>query len=278
MKSLRTWIQIAFTAISNGYIKGFTGKGLYQGNLKQLCLPGLNCYSCPGALGSCPIGALQAVITTRQFDFSFYVVGFLLAVGALIGRIVCGFLCPFGLVQDLLYKIPSRKVKRLPFHNAFRFLPYCILLVFVFLLPLIYVNFIGQSDPWFCKVLCPSGTLMAGIPQLLINPDLSTAAGGLFFLKVTILLVIIALSIPLCRPFCRYLCPLGAIYGMFNPISLYKHKYIASACTRCGACQKACPVGLDPTTQTNSPQCIRCRECIHACKDRALLPTFAKKD
>jgi len=274
MKNGRLGIQIAFTALTNGYIKGFMGKGLYQGPLKQICLPGLNCYSCPGALGACPIGALQAVISSRQFDFSFYAVGFLIAVGALGGRLACGFLCPFGLAQDLLYKMKLKKVKTPHFEKGPDILRYLVLLFLVVLLPLFAVNIVGQGDPWFCKYLCPSGTLMAAIPQLVINPSLFSAAGALFILKAVLLLAIIFLSIRIYRPFCRYLCPLGAIYGLFNPIALYHFNHIESACTHCGLCKEACPMGLDPACTPNSLKCVRCGACTRACKEKALLPAF----
>ena len=91
------------------YAVGFINGKIYDGSLKKLCLPGLNCYSCPGALGSCPIGSLQAVLGSRNFQFSFYIFGFLMLMGAVFGRFVCGWMCPFGLVQDLLYKIPFIK-------------------------------------------------------------------------------------------------------------------------------------------------------------------------
>ena len=113
-KGIRLWVQILFAALTNGYVNGFIQSKIYTGPTKALCVPGLNCYSCPGALGACPIGSLQAVIGSRNYQFSFYIIGFLMAVGALIGRVVCGFLCPFGLVQDLLHKIPVPKIKKLP--------------------------------------------------------------------------------------------------------------------------------------------------------------------
>ncbi len=113
--SLRLWVQICFTALTNGYATGFAKGKIYTGPGKKFCLPGLNCYSCPGALGSCPIDSLQAVLGDRNYNFAFYVIGFLILVGALAGRFVCGWLCPFGLVQNLLYKIPfPKKLKKLP--------------------------------------------------------------------------------------------------------------------------------------------------------------------
>ena len=120
-RNVRTVVQLCWMALTNGYAAGFAKGTIYKGELKRVCVPGLNCYSCPGALGSCPIGSLQAVLGDRNHWFSFYVVGFLLFFGAVLGRFVCGWLCPFGLVQDLLHKIPfPKKLKRLPGDAAWR--------------------------------------------------------------------------------------------------------------------------------------------------------------
>lgn len=156
----RLCVQIAAAALTNGYLLGFIKGRIYTGRLKQLCVPGLNCYSCPGALGSCPIGALQAVLGDRKYKFAFYVVGFLLMVGAVCGRFVCGWLCPFGLMQDLLHKIPfPKKWRKLPGDRWLKCLKYVLLAGFVILLPLFAVDIVGQGSPWFCKLVCPAGTL-----------------------------------------------------------------------------------------------------------------------
>lgn len=164
-KHLRLWVQVLFTALTNGYVIGFTEGKIYRGTSKKLCVPGLNCYSCPGAIGSCPIGSLQAVIGSKNYKFSFYVIGFLMIFGSLMGRFVCGWLCPFGLVQDLLHKIPFvKKIKKVPFDRYLRYLKYVILVVFVIAMPLLLVGESGYGSPWFCKLICPSGTLLGGIP------------------------------------------------------------------------------------------------------------------
>lgn len=273
--SPRLMIQLAFTALTNGYIVGFAKGKIYQGPTKQFCVPGLNCYSCPGALGACPIGSLQAVLASRDFSFSFYVLGFLMAVGALCGRLVCGFLCPFGLVQDLLHKIPlpkGWKLRRLPGERWLTYLKYAVLLVFVVLLPSLAVNIIGQGDPWFCKYICPSGTLMGGIPLVVLGEEFRDAAGGLFQWKVILLVAVVGLSVIYYRPFCRFICPLGAIYGIANPISLYRYQVITERCTHCGACARGCKLGIDPVKTPNSPECIRCGACVRACPQHAILP------
>lgn len=273
--SLRMWVQICFTALTNGYATGFAKGKIFNGPTKHLCLPGLNCYSCPGALGACPIGSLQAVLSDRNYSFSFYVVGFLLIVGALAGRFVCGWLCPFGLVQDLLYKIPfPKKLRKLPGEKFLRLTKYVILLGFVIILPLTVLDIVGQGSPWFCKYICPSGTLFAGIPLIATNPPLQAVLGWLFTWKTAILAVLIILSLLVFRPFCRYLCPLGAIYGLFNPIALCRYKVNEEKCTKCGLCQKACPMDIPTYISPNSPECVRCGKCKKACPHSAICNTL----
>lgn len=263
---IRLGVQIAFTALSNGYLVGFTRGRIFTGASKAYCVPGLNCYSCPGALGACPIGALQAVLGSRDYHISFFVLGFFMVIGAFFGRIVCGFLCPFGLVQDLLHKIPIPwKRRRLPGETWLRKLKYIVLAVFVIALPLLVVDVVGQGQPWFCKYICPSGTLTAGIPLVLLNEGLRSAIGPLFTWKVLVLAVVVILSMVIHRPFCRYLCPLGAVYGLFNPISLYRFEVDKEACIGCKVCQKACPMDIPVYETPNSPECIRCGACKAAC-------------
>lgn len=268
---LRLFVQLCFTALTNGYAAGFANTTIYAGDLKHFCVPGLSCYSCPGAFGACPLGSLQAVLGSRNFNFSFYIVGFLMAVGALMGRFVCGWLCPFGLVQDLLYRIPFvKKFRRLPGDRWLRYLKYVILVGFVIVLPMTVVDIIGQGSPWFCKYICPSGTLMAGIPLVAGDPGLQEAAGGLFLWKVAVLAVLVLLSVVVYRPFCRYLCPLGAMYGVFNPVSLCRLQVDRDICTKCGVCQKTCGMDIPVWEKPASVECIRCGDCVKACPHGAI--------
>lgn len=268
---IRTLVQLLFAALTNGYAAGFAKGSIYKGESKLLCVPGLNCYSCPGALGSCPIGSFQAVITSRTNKFTFYVIGFFLLFGALFGRLVCGWLCPFGLVQDLLHKIPfPKKLHRLPGDRFLKYLKYLILVGFVIVLPLTVLDLVGQGQPWFCKYICPSGTLFAGIPLIASNPPLRAALGWLFTWKAAILVGLLILSMAVYRPFCRYLCPLGAIYGWFNPIALYRFRIDTAKCTQCGACQRACKLDIPVWETPNSAECIRCGDCRRACPHGAV--------
>ena len=182
------------------------------------------------------------------------------------GRLVCGWLCPFGLVQDLLHKIPfPKKLRRLPGDRVLKWLTYFILVGFVIVLPLTILDIVGQGQPWFCEYICPSGTLFAGIPLIASNPPLRAALGWLFTWKAAILVVLLVLSVIVYRPFCRYLCPLGAIYGLFNPIALYRFHIDEDKCTKCGACQHACKLDIPVWQKPNSTECIRCDDCRRAC-------------
>ena len=160
LSRLRGWIQAGAALLTNLHLPNFLKGGLYQGAGKTVCVPGLNCYSCPAASGACPIGAFQAVVGSSKFSFSYYITGFLILLGVLLGRFICGFLCPFGWFQELLHKIPTKKLstKKL---KPLTYLKYAVLLVMVFLLPAFLVNDVGMGDPFFCKWLCPLGAFYA---------------------------------------------------------------------------------------------------------------------
>ncbi len=273
----RLMVQLGFTLVSNGNLRGFYEGTIYRGNAKTVCVPGLNCYSCPGALGACPLGSLQGMLGEPRVRFPFYVLGLLFVFGALLGRFVCGWLCPFGLIQDLLYKIPFfKKIKKLPGDRWLKYLKYALLALLVIVLPLAARGDFGVGTPWFCKLVCPSGTLLAGIPLVLRNPALAASIGVLFWWKVGLLALIVLLSLLVWRPFCRYLCPLGAIYGCFNPVAAVRLRVVQSRCTACGACKAACKMDLAAYKTPNSPECVRCGACLRACPHGALTTTLRR--
>lgn len=263
--------QALWALLTNSYLIGFAQGKIYRGKLKNLCVPGLNCYSCPGAVGACPIGAMQAVIGSWNFKFAFYAAGFLVFVGALMGRFVCGWLCPFGLIQDLLHKLPfPQKIGAFKGDRLLRKLKYLILLVFVILLPMFLVDIMGQGAPYFCKLICPAGTLEGGIPLALLNKSMRNALGWLYAWKNVLLLVTVILSMIIYRPFCKYICPLGAVYSVFNPISVFRYRVDKEKCMDCGACAKVCKMQADPAKNANHPECIRCGACKKACPVKAI--------
>ena len=265
----RGWIQAGATLLTNIHLPNFLKGGLYQGKGKAVCVPGLNCYSCPAASGACPIGSFQAVVGSSKFRFSYYITGFLILLGVLLGRVICGFLCPFGWFQELLHKIPTKKLstKKL---KPLTYLKYVVLLVMVVLLPVLVTNQLGMGDPFFCKYLCPQGVLEGAIPLSLANAGIRAALGSLFTWKFIVLLMVVVLSIVFYRPFCKWLCPLGAFYALLNKVSLFQMQVDQSKCVSCGKCAKVCKMDVDVTKSPNHTECIRCGMCIRACPTEAV--------
>ena len=265
----RGWIQAGATLLTNIHLPNFLKGGLYQGAGKAVCVPGLNCYSCPAASGACPIGSFQAVVGSSKFRFSYYITGFLILLGVLLGRVICGFLCPFGWFQELLHKIPTKKLstKKL---KPLTYLKYVVLLVMVVLLPMLLTNQLGMGDPFFCKYLCPQGVLEGAIPLSLASAGIRSALGSLFTWKLSILIAVIVLSVVFYRPFCKWLCPLGAFYALLNKVSLFQMQVDKSKCVSCGKCAKACKMDVDVTKTPNHTECIRCGMCIRACPTAAV--------
>ncbi|MBQ6467252.1 MAG: 4Fe-4S binding protein [Clostridia bacterium] len=268
----RTVIQALAALIQNADFRGFFHPGVSQAATKQVCVPGLNCYSCPSAVGACPIGSLQNSLSSWSFKFPYYIVGLLIFFGVLLGRAVCGFLCPFGFIQDLLHKIPFfKKIKNFRADRYLRFIKYAVLIIFVIVLPLCV-----KLTPFFCKYICPSGTL-AGILLAFSDTGLFRLFGSMFMWKACVLGIIVLASVLIYRPFCKYLCPLGALYALFNKIALVQMKTDETKCTSCKACFRACDMCVDPSVNPNSAECIRCGKCISACPENAIKYCFVSK-
>ena len=265
----RGWIQAAATLLTNIHIPNLLKGKIYQGNVKTMCVPGLNCYSCPAATGACPIGAFQAVVGSSKFKFTYYITGFFILFGVLLGRFICGFFCPFGWFQDLLHKIPGKKLSTAKL-KPLRYLKYVILVVFVILLPAFVTNSLGMGDPFFCKYICPQGVLEGAIPLALANSGIRAALGHLFTFKFTILALFIILSILFYRPFCKWICPLGAIYSLFNKVSFLKIQVDHEKCVGCQKCSRVCKMDVNVVDTPNHPECIRCGECMKACPTDAI--------
>lgn len=267
LPSKRKLMQLYFALLFNANIKGFTSGNIYRGKTKALCVPGLNCYSCPGAVGACPLGSLQGAFSAGHSTF-FYIGGILLLYAILLGRMVCGWLCPFGLVQELLYKIKTPKLKKNKLTRALSYLKYVLLAVFVFLIPIAY----ALKDvplPAFCKYICPAGTLEGALTLLShkVNESYFSMLGSLFTWKFLLLISIVTASVFIFRMFCRFLCPLGALYGLFNRISLFGVRMDANKCTACGRCTAHCKVDI---RCAGDSECIACGECVSVCPTKAI--------
>ncbi len=274
---LRKASQIISTLLHNSYF-GFLFTGnLYTGYFKRFCGPGLNCYSCPAALFACPLGSIQQVmISLKILPWSIlsqaliFTLSNILILSLFFGRFICGWLCPFGFFQDLLYKLPFvKKTFKLPF-EAQRYFKHFFLLFFIFLLPALYINELGYGILWFCKYICPAGTFEAGYLNLILKPALMEKVGLIFLLKSLIFLGVALLCVIELRFFCKNLCPLGVIYGVFNKIGLFRLSWTKENCNLCTVCEKVCPMGLSIPADLNSLECIRCLNCLSACPSKAI--------
>lgn len=249
------------TVLPNAYVQGFFTPSLYQGPLKGVCTPLFNCYACPSALFSCPIGSLQHFAATGKAPF--YAFGTLAVVGTSVGRMTCGTLCPFGFLQDILYKIRTWKGRLPAWASSLR---YAALAILVFLVPAL------THEHWFSR-LCPMGTLSAGLPWVTLSESIRNLAGSVFWVKIGILLLFLSSSVMLKRPFCRAACPLGAVFSLFNRGSFLQLAWNPDTCTRCGKCQKICPVDIRPDYKPASAECLRCLDCTR-CPSLALTTVF----
>ena len=265
MELIRTYkrrlIQVITALLYNCNFVGFAQGELYQGSIKHLCVPGLNCYSCPGAIGACPVGSLQNALQSYKFRFPYYVLGMMLLMGVLLGRTICGFLCPFGLIQELLYKIPGPKLKKNKLTRALSYLKYLVLAVLVIIVPL------AAGYPGFCKYVCPAGTLEGGIPLALGDENIRSMLGPLFTWKICVLVLIIAAATFAFRSFCRFLCPLGAFYSLFAKVALVGIRVEGEKCSGCGACRRFCLMDIK---EPGDRECIQCGKCRDVCKRCAI--------
>ncbi|MBE6532418.1 MAG: 4Fe-4S binding protein [Ruminococcaceae bacterium] len=264
----RRLIQLYSALLFNSYLKGYITGDIFKGITKNVCTPGLNCYSCPGAVTSCPLGALQNSFSASNKTAPYYMLGIIMLYGIIFGRWICGWLCPFGLIQDLLHKIKTPKLKKNRVTRVLSFLKYVILVLFVVILPLIYA-FRDFPLPAFCKYICPAGTI-GGALGLLINPNNSgifAMLGPLFTWKFVLSVSIIVGAVFIYRIFCRFLCPLGAIYGLFNKFSLFGIKLEKSKCIGCGKCVSVCEMDIH---HVGDVECINCGKCINVCPTKAI--------
>ncbi len=266
--SKRKLIQLYSALLFNANIKGYITGEIYKGTLKNVCTPGLNCYSCPGASGACPLGSLQNSLGNSNRRAPYYVLGILVLYGIIFGRFICGFLCPFGLIQELLHKIKTPKLKKSRVTRILSYLKYVILVFFVIIAPIMY-GLRKVPLPGFCKYICPAGTIEGafGLLSNKVNSGMLAMLGPLFTWKFVLTVSVVLGSVFIFRFFCRFICPLGAIYGLFNRISLFGIKLDTSKCTSCGLCHAKCKMDI---RNVGDHECISCGECIDICPTSAI--------
>ncbi len=267
LPSRRKIIQLYCAVLFNANLKGFASGSIYVGSSKKFCAPGINCYSCPGAVGACPLGSLQGSFSADKSTI-YYVVGILFLYGVLFGRMICGWMCPFGLIQELVYKIKTPKLKKSPVTRALSWLKYWILVFFVGIVPITYA-FRDTPLPAFCKYICPAGTIEGGLLLLSnkVNESYFSMLGPIFTWKFLLMVSIVVGCVFVFRLFCRFLCPLGALYGLFNRFSFFGIKVEQSKCVNCNLCVSHCKMDI---RHVGDAECISCGECVEVCPTKAI--------
>ena len=265
----RRLVQLYAALLYNANLKGFIDGHIYSGPLKSTCVPGFNCYSCPGAIASCPLGALQNALNASGHTAPWYMLGILALFGVVLGRTICGWLCPLGLIQELLHKLPVPKIKKSVVTRWLSYLKYVLLVVFVIAIPVWYGINKGIPYPGFCKYICPAGTL-EGAVGLLQNKANATSFYQLkiLFTRKWVIMLVIGLACAFCyRSFCRFICPLGAIYGFFNRFSVIGVRVNADRCNGCGLCVRRCQMDVK---HVGDHECISCGKCMENCAQGAI--------
>lgn len=255
-------MQLYFALLINANLHGFFSGNIHMGDSKKFCVPGINCYSCPGAVGACPIGSLQGSFKADKSTI-FYVGGILLLYSIMFGRMICGWICPFGFIQDLLHKIKTPKLKKNRFTRILSGLKYVILVFFVFIVPIAYAAR-NLPLPEFCKYICPAGTIEGGIGLLAnkVNESYFSMLGPLFTWKFVLMVSIILACIFIYRMFCRFICPMGALYSLFNKYCLFGIKVDTTKCINCSRCVAHCKMDIK---KVGDRECISCGDCTSVC-------------
>jgi len=184
----------------------------------------------------------------------FLAIGTVLAVGALFGALICGWVCPFGLLQDLGAKVPIRKFQLPLWVGWFR---YVVLAGAVFAIPWLF----GEGHPLFICRICPAGALEKAVPDVITQAVTGREIVWPNAVKITIVVTMIVAMFITIRPWCRVLCPLGAIFGFLNRFSVVSMRLEEHKCSACKRCRTLCVYGGAPDKDPNHHGCLRCLEC-----------------
>lgn len=253
MEKLRLKVQLGLAVLFN--------IGVFQWHF--ICFPVLNCHSCPVSIFACPLGVIGQFASIGVFPLT--VVGAIAAAGLVAGRFLCGWACPFGFVQDLLYKVPYIKFG-MPAWT--RFIKYGVFIGLVVLVPI----FLSPAFAlYFCRV-CPVGTIESAIPWAVINgtTDLTHLS-----IRLGIVFAVIILAMGHHRFFCKVICPLGACLSFFNRFApIFPERN--SKCIDCGVCNKVCPMETSAkgarfgVYDDRAEECITCLDCQKRCPTEAI--------
>jgi ferredoxin-type protein NapH len=229
---------------------------------------------------------------------------FLMA-GVLIGKSMCGWVCPFGFVQDLTGFIRRRQTDVSPrTHETLVYAKYFVLAVALFV-PAIFsaFNIAGVGQPYSSAfgvfsqapftALSPSDTLFSTVPRTIqgfhvsgvqsmasdILSGLSTLS-PLFWVQFAIMIIVLIFAVYVPRSWCRYLCPHGAFMAVMNRVSFIGLRREPFKCEKggCRECVQVCPTRVPildlPWEKFSHPECIYCMKCADACPHGAIKVTY----
>lgn len=220
--------------------------------MHNICGPVFHCYSCPLAMFACPIGVIANFSALHVLPLA--AIGLLVVLGAAFGSFICGWVCPFGFLQDLIAKIPTPKFAMPLWAGYFR---YVVLVAFVLVIPFFW----GESHPLFVCRLCPAGALEGAVPNMVRQAFAHQPITWPTGLKVAILVMIVIAMFFTWRPWCTLFCPLGAIYALLNHVSLLFLRFHRNRCIDCADCRSLCVDGAPAERRVDGLHCLRCAEC-----------------
>ncbi|MFW9928296.1 MAG: 4Fe-4S binding protein [Candidatus Thorarchaeota archaeon] len=288
-RGIRHIVQIFMFILLNASFLGFTAI--------WLVLP-INQPPTPWSISD---GALY-VLTNQVVNaiFPFIPLAMFFIIGSLIGKTLCGWVCPFGFFQDILAFFPFKKKyvsksNNEGFTDASKFLAF-VIIIFSFFIGIsrlvggeqglfdVQKSFgvLGQ-DP--LAALDPASTIFAYFPYKIMNGEVPIIQKNidllnvlapdnlLFEFRIISILFIIILCLFIPRAFCRYLCPTGAVLGLFSDSALLGLNRNLALCNQCGACEAICPMGvriLDHPEKIRDGLCINCTDCVYVCDTGAL--------
>lgn len=221
--------------------------------LHSICGPVFHCYSCPLATFACPIGVLANFSALHLIPY--IAIGTLLVFGAVFGSFICGWACPFGLVQDLAARVPTPKVHLPAFLGWFRF---AVLLGLVLAVPYLF----GEDHPLFVCRVCPAGALEGAVPFVASQAIASKEIIWPSTAKIAVLAVFLVAIFFTYRPWCSIFCPLGAIFSLCNRFSFFFVRFQPNRCTGCDLCRDLCHQRGPRQQRAGDLRCIRCLDCM----------------
>jgi len=228
-----------------------------------------------------------------------------LLVAVFFGRATCSWVCPYGFIQDILSYFKRRHTEVAPrTHQQMIYIKYAVLAIVILICSVLgvslilgvgqsYRNALGEFGEAPFNFLSPADTLLAILPKMaldlryaLVEQPMNTVLSGisslslLFWVRMAVLVTVIALAVYIPRSWCRYFCPHGAILALLNRFSFLGLKREAISCTKatCRECVKVCPMKVPildlPWEKFTDPECIYCLKCVDACSTKAIKPTF----